>query len=138
MTRAVRVPVPARPAGWKTAIGAPSSGAMVPSVDGLSVHWTWPPCSEGAKSAFRKNGSPAMETRDAADSSIPRSSVTARTMMGTAVLREGSERSRTDSVASPGPTALTVPLSSTVNTDVSDEAHVRSGRTAGAVSYSTV
>ena len=135
VTVALSVPLPQRAEADRLALGVPSFGVRVASVEGVSDHVTALVSRLGERSALTTTTPPGTSVSEGADSSIPVSSGTARTWTGETPNTELLARSVTVIFASPTPTAVTRPLPSTVNTEVSEDSQMTSELSAGRVSY---
>ena len=98
--------------------------STVPSVAGLTVHSTGRPRNEGESRAFKNTLLPGVRVTPDSDSSIPASSETERIRIRPTASIEGSCLSVAMTATSPGPTAVTRPLSSTVANELSEVFHV--------------
>ena len=135
VTVALSVPLPQRAEADRLALGVPSFGVRVASVEGVSDHVTALVSRLGERSALTTTTPPGTSVSEGADSSIPVSSGTARTWTGETPNTELLARSVTVIFASPTPTAVTRPLPSTVNTEVSEDSQMTSELSAGRMSY---
>ena len=135
VTVALSVPLPQRAEADRLALGVPSFGVRVASVEGVSDHVTALVSRLGERSALTTTPPPGSNVSEGEDSSIPVSSGTARTWTGETPNTELLARSVTVIFASPTPTAVTRPLPSTVNTEVSEDSQMTSELSAGRMSY---